>query len=71
MDQEDIGKLAAVLMDDIDQHFGEGTEIGAVCLIVEVRTPDGGSAVISKFTDPRLHVVLGMLEVAKQSAAQG
>jgi hypothetical protein len=68
MNRGAIGELAAALMDDVDRHFGEQAEIGAVCLIVEARTPDGSSAVLTKFSDPRRHVILGMLEVARMSA---
>lgn len=68
MDSTKIGELTAALMDDLDKHFGEGTEIGAVCLVVEAISPDGDSNVISKYSDPRRHIVLGLLEVARRAA---
>ena len=69
-DQSKIGTLAAELMDALEPSFGEKAEIGAVALIVEVISPEHGSQVASKFSDPRLHVNLGLLEVARRSIAE-
>ena len=53
-------------MDGLDEEFRDG-QIGAVALVVEILTPDDGSHVASRFNDPRIHVNLGLLEVASRS----
>ena len=63
-DQAPIGKLTADLMDHLESRYGEDAEIGAAVLIVEV-TSGRGSEITSRSTDPRRHVTLGLLEVAR------
>ena len=70
LDQTPIGGLAAALMDEIEQATGDDGAIGAVCLIVEVNTPDGQSRVFTKFNESRIHIRLGMLELARIVTAQ-
>ena len=65
LDQSPIGKLTADLMDGLEEEFSEG-QIGAVALVVEILSSDG-SHVASRFSDPRIHVNLGLLEVASRS----
>ena len=71
-DQTRVGKLAAELMDDLDQRYGEG-DIGAMLLIVEAMPegPGGRSEVVSKASDGRDHINLGLLEIAKLSISEG
>jgi hypothetical protein len=66
-DQTPIGELSAGLMDDLEKTFGEDGRIGAVALIVEVQSDAHGSQVATKYSDPRLHVNLGLLGVAERS----
>ena len=66
LDQTPIGTLTAELMEGLEQEFNDG-EIGAVALVVEILTPDDGSHVASKFSDARIHVNLGLLEVASRT----
>jgi hypothetical protein len=70
LDQTPIGALAASLMDEIEQATGDDGTIGAVCLIVEANTPDGQSRVFTKFNESRIHIRLGMLELARIVTAQ-
>jgi hypothetical protein len=70
LDQTAIGTLAAALMDEIEQATGDEGEIGAVCLIVEANTPDRQSRIFTRFNDMRIHIRLGMLEVARTVVAQ-
>ena len=65
-----IGALPASLMDEIEQATGDDGTIGAVCLIVEANTPDGQSRVFTKFNESRIHIRLGMLELARIVTAQ-
>jgi hypothetical protein len=65
-DQSKIGRLAADLMDNLERHIEEDAEIGDVCLVVELMS-EGGSQVVSQFSNPRAHVNLGLLEVARST----
>jgi len=65
-DQSKIGRLAADLMDNLEKHIEEDADIGDVCLVVELIS-EGGSQVVSQFSNPRAHVNLGLLEVARDS----
>jgi hypothetical protein len=65
-DQSKIGRLAADLMDNLERHIEEDAEIGDVCLVVELISEDG-SQVVSQFSNPRAHVNLGLLEVARST----
>lgn len=65
-DQSKIGRLAADLMDNLEQHIEEDAEIGDVCLVVELISA-GGSQVVSQFSSPRAHVNIGLLELARST----
>ena len=65
-DQSKIGRLAADLMDNLERHIEADAEIGDVCLVVELIS-EGGSQVVSQFSNPRAHVNLGLLEVARST----
>jgi hypothetical protein len=65
-DQTPIGTLSAELMEGLEQRYGEDAKIGAVAIIVEILSDEHGSQVASKFSDPRAHVNLGLLEIARQ-----
>jgi len=65
LDQTPIGHLAAQLMEEIEQVTSDSGEIGTVCVIVEATTPDGQSRLFAKFSDPRIHVQLGILEMTR------
>jgi hypothetical protein len=54
-------------MEALEPNYSEQAEIGAVALVVEVISPEHGSQVATKFSDARLHVNLGLLEVARRS----
>lgn len=71
LDQQKIGQVAAELMDQADREFPDGSEVGAVLLVVEVTNPDGDSRVIWQVSDPRLHANLGMIEVARHAMLKG
>jgi hypothetical protein len=64
LDQTPIGKLSAELMDELESNFSEQAKIGAVVLIVEV-TDQNQSQVVTKVNDPRSHVTLGLMEIAR------
>ena len=66
-DQTLIGNLTAELMEELEARYGETAQIGAVTLIVEVMSEEHGSEISSKFSDPRTHVNLGLLDVARRS----
>jgi hypothetical protein len=53
-------------MDNLERHIEEDAEIGDVCLVVELIS-EGGSQVVSQFSNPRAHVNLGLLEVARST----
>jgi len=65
LDQSPIGHLAAQLMEELERATDDNGSIGAVCLIVEVNTPDGTSRMHIKFNDARNHIQLGMLELGR------
>jgi hypothetical protein len=64
LDQTPIGRLTAELMDGLERDFSDQAEIGAVLLIAEV-TDQGQSQVVTKASDPRSHVALGLMEIAR------
>ncbi len=65
IDQWKIGQIAQELMAEIEESTGDQGEIGAVCLIVEVTTPDGVSSVHTRSSEGRAHIQLGLLEIAR------
>lgn len=65
-DQTPIGNLAAELMDGLEETFGEDGQIGAVAIVVEVTSEAQGSSVAARYSDPRRHVNLGLLDIARQ-----
>jgi len=67
LDQTPIGTLAASLMDRIELEMGDDGTIGAVGLIVEANTADGSSQIFTMFNDARIHIRLGMLDVARSA----
>jgi hypothetical protein len=64
LDQTKIGQLAAELMDNLEERYGEDAEIGDVVLIVEITSPEHGSQIAMSQTNPRGHVNLGLVEAA-------
>lgn len=45
LDPAPMAQLAAEFMDDMEQEWGEGTELGAFMLTAEILTNDGWSTV--------------------------
>jgi hypothetical protein len=66
LDQIKVGQLTADLMENLEQRYGDDSEIGDVCLIVEVVGPHG-SEVTTQCSSPRRHVNLGLLAVARHT----
>jgi hypothetical protein len=66
MDHAKIGNLAAEARKELEEAMPNG-EIGSVCLIVEATAPETPSTIVVKSSDPRTHVMLGMLETARLS----
>ena len=70
-DQSKIGTLTAELMEALEQDFSEDSEIGDIALVVEITSPEQGSQVVAKYSSSRVHVSLGLLEVASRSLTAG
>ncbi|MGI8579962.1 MAG: hypothetical protein ACR2K9_05385 [Solirubrobacteraceae bacterium] len=70
LDQTNIGRLTAELMDRLEQEYGEDCSIGDAVLVTEVVGPDG-TAVTMQATSNRTHVNLGLLEVGRQALLGG
>jgi GTP-sensing pleiotropic transcriptional regulator CodY len=56
-------------MEELESQISEG-EIGAIALIVEVIDQEHGSRIATKFSDGRIHVNVGLLEVARRRLQQ-
>jgi hypothetical protein len=65
-DQTKVGRLTAELMENLEERYSEDSEIGDVCLIVEVVGPHG-SEITTQCSSARGHVNVGLLEMARQS----
>jgi hypothetical protein len=63
-DQTKVGRLTADLMENLEQRYSDESEIGDVCLIVEVVGPHG-SEITTQSSSGRRHVNVGLLEVAR------
>jgi hypothetical protein len=66
MDQSKISELAIQAMEELEHAMPEG-QVGAVLLIVEATAPDGNSTLVTKASDGRKHLTLGLLEAARLS----
>jgi hypothetical protein len=62
-DQTKVGRLTADLMETLEERYGDESEIGDVCLIVEV-VGGHGSEVVTQCSSPRRHVNIGLLRLA-------
>ena len=69
-DQSKVGRLTAELMEDLENRYAEGAEIGDVCLIVEVVGPHGSDVTV-RASQGRRHVNLGLLRMAEECFTQG
>jgi hypothetical protein len=58
-----LATLTADLMESLEGRYGEDSEIGDVCLIVEV-VGQHGSEIVTRSSSPRRHVSVGLLRVA-------
>ena len=67
LDQSKVGQHIADQMEAIEGDYGEESEIGDICTIVEIRGPHG-SHVRMRSTASSPHSTLGLLELAKQIA---
>jgi len=70
LDQLKVGQLTADLMENLEERYGEGSQIGDVCLIVEVVGPHG-SEISTQCSSSRRHVNIGLLEVSKRTFEGG
>ena len=69
-DQTKVGRLTADLMEKLEERYGGDSEIGDVCLIVEVVGPHG-SEIITQSSSLQRHVNLGLLRVAGRTFESG
>lgn len=69
-DQIKVGQLTADLMENLEQRYGDDSEIGDVCLIVEVVGPHG-SEITTQSSSARRHVNLGLLDMARNTFRAG
>ncbi|HEY5053410.1 MAG TPA: hypothetical protein VII45_08370 [Solirubrobacterales bacterium] len=66
MDQSKVGQVVAAQMEALEADYGEESQIGDVCTIVEVVGPHG-SHVRVRSSDMRPHVALGLLRMAERA----
>ena len=69
IDQAAVGTVAAQLMEQLGDSYGEDAEIDSVAVVVSV-THDGGTAtdVHSKFSENTpVHVALGLMEFVSRA----
>ena len=66
LDQSKVGQVVAAQMEALEELYGEDSEIGDVCTIVEVVGPHG-SAVRVRTSAQRPHHGLGLIRVAEQA----
>ncbi len=75
IDQKRLGEHIAAQMEAIEGDYSEtDAEIGTIITIVEVLGPNGVADVRMRPSDPRPHVILGMLRWAEmwtERAARG
>jgi hypothetical protein len=64
LDQSKVGQVIAEQMEALEADYGEDSEIGDVCTIVEIVGPHG-SHVRVRNSDARPHAILGLLRVAE------
>jgi len=67
LDQSKVGQHVAQQMEAIEADYGEESEIGDICTIVEIRGPHG-SHVRMRSTASSPHSTLGLLKLAEQVA---
>jgi hypothetical protein len=67
LDQSKVGQHIALQMEAIEADYGEDSEIGDICTIVEIRGPHG-SHVRMRSTAASPHSTLGLLKLAEQVA---
>jgi hypothetical protein len=67
LDQSKVGQHVASQMEAIEADYGEESEIGDICTIVEIRGPHG-SHVRMRSTASSPHSTLGLLKLAEQVA---
>ena len=67
LDQSKVGQHVASQMEAIEADYGEESEIGDICTIVEIRGPHG-SHVRMRSTASAPHATLGLLKLAEQVA---
>lgn len=65
LDQTKIGQLVTAQMEALEADYGDDSQIGDVCTIVEVVGPHG-SHVRVRNSDMRPHVALGLLRIAER-----
>jgi hypothetical protein len=67
LDQSKVGQHVASQMEAIEADYGDESEIGDICTIVEIRGPHG-SHVRMRSTASAPHATLGLLKLAEQVA---
>lgn len=67
LDQSKVGRHIAQQMEAIEADYGEDSEIGDICTIIEVKGPHG-SHVRMRSTAVSAYSTLGLLKVAERIA---
>jgi hypothetical protein len=67
LDQSKVGKHIAQQMEAIEADYGEDSEIGDICTIIEVKGPHG-SHVRMRSTAASAYSTLGLLKIAERIA---
>jgi len=67
LDQSKVGKHIAQQMEAIEADYGEDSEIGDICTIIEVKGPHG-SHVRMRSTAASAYSTLGLLKIGERIA---
>ena len=68
IDQAQVGAVAAQLMEELENTYGDDASIENVALIVAVRHSGGQTGVHFRFTDQTSpHAAIGLLEFASRA----
>jgi hypothetical protein len=70
IDQTKMGRVVAEQMEALEADYGDDSEIGDVCTIVEVRGPHG-SHVRVRGSNPSPHVMIGLLRLSEAMFVNG
>jgi hypothetical protein len=65
IDQTKLGEVVAEQMEALEREYGEDAEIGDVCTIVEVLSPDGWTVRVRNSAG-RPHIGIGLTRMAER-----